>query len=86
MDMYHTNWAVPSRDWYTPNPSRVIVPVELLLAVNLQMDAAVMPPKAGPNGPVLRKYMEQGAVVLKAADREIIMAELCICKRSSDSE
>ena len=52
----------------------------------MQMDAAVMPPKAGRNGPVLRKYMEQGAVVLKAADRQRIMAELRMRKSSSDSE
>ena len=76
----HTNRAVPKRGWYTPNLHTVTVPVEHLLAVNLFMEMATVTRHPGPNAAQLHAYVEQGAVVLSATDRENIMRELRMCK------
>ena len=52
------------------------MPVEQLLAVNLDMALAIVPRHPGPYARQLHAYVEQGAVVLSAQDRERTMAEL----------
>eukprot|EP00966_Prymnesium_polylepis_P136776 3160244-Prymnesium_polylepis.1 len=79
MDIYQLGCSVARFITRPQSIAVVTVPVELLLAVNLQM-----PPRTGPNGPVLRKYMEQGGVVLRATGRVRSMADLHMRKISSD--
>ena len=60
--------------WYTPNPHRVVVPVEQLLHASFEMESAELPPR-GASG-MQREAVKMRAVVLTEADHETIMDEL----------
>ena len=60
--------------WYTPNPLKVVVPVEQVLHVSFEMEAAQLPPRGAST--IQRSAVAKGAVVLSEDDHGVIMDEL----------